>query len=35
MIDVPDWTRHYQPGVPAEIVLPTQSLVSMCEQAVS
>lgn len=35
MNPVPEWTRHYQPGVPAEITLPTTSLVDMFEQAVS
>lgn len=29
-----DWVRHYQPGVPAEIEIPTTSLVEMCEQSV-
>ncbi len=28
------WTRHYQPGVPAEIELPTESLVALCERSV-
>ncbi len=28
------WVQHYQPGVPAEIVPPTTSLVEMCEQSV-
>lgn len=28
------WVQHYQPGVPAEIEMPTTSLVEMCEQAV-
>lgn len=30
---VPDWTRHYQPGVRPTIDLPTTSLVEMCERA--
>lgn len=30
----PYWTKHYQPGVPAEIELPTQSLSSLLETAV-
>ena len=29
------WTRHYQPGVPAEIELPTESLVSLYERSVA
>ncbi len=29
------WTRHYQPGVPAEIELPTESLVALCERSVT
>ncbi|MCL1838560.1 MAG: AMP-binding protein, partial [Propionibacteriaceae bacterium] len=29
------WTRHYQPGVPEEIELPTKSLVSLLEQSVA
>ena len=29
------WVKHYQPGVPAEIELPTQSLVSLYEKSVS
>ena len=29
------WTRHYQPGVPAEIQLPTESLVALCERSVA
>ncbi len=29
------WTRHYQPGVPAEIELPTESLVSLVERSVA
>ncbi len=28
------WVRHYQPGVPAEIELPTESLVALCERSV-
>ncbi|SDL79916.1 long-chain-fatty-acid--CoA ligase [Tessaracoccus oleiagri] len=34
MNDARPWTKHYQPGVPAEIEMPTTSLVEMCEQAV-
>ncbi|MCL2423900.1 MAG: AMP-binding protein, partial [Micrococcales bacterium] len=33
-MDAP-WVKHYQPGVPAQIDLPTQSLVSMLEQSVA
>jgi len=33
-VDAP-WVKHYQPGVPAQIELPTQSLSSMVEQAVA
>ena len=29
------WVKNYQPGVPAEIELPTTSLVEMQERAVS
>ncbi len=29
------WVKNYQPGVPAEIELPTQSLVAMLEQSVA
>ena len=29
------WVRHYQPGVPAQIVPPTQSLVGLYERSVS
>ena len=29
------WTKHYQPGVPAEIELPTESLVALCERSVA
>ena len=29
------WIRHYQPGVPAEIQLPTESLVALCERSVA
>jgi len=32
-VDAP-WTRHYQPGVPAEIELPTESLVALYERSV-
>ncbi len=28
------WVRHYQPGVPAEIELPTESLVALYERSV-
>jgi long-chain acyl-CoA synthetase len=28
------WTRHYQPGVPPEIELPTESLVALVERSV-
>ncbi|WP_232549761.1 long-chain-fatty-acid--CoA ligase [Propioniciclava soli] len=28
------WVRFYQPGVPAEIEIPTTSLVDMCEESV-
>ncbi len=28
------WTRHYQPGVPAEIELPTESLTALAEKSV-
>jgi long-chain acyl-CoA synthetase len=31
----PLWVKHYQPGVPAEIELPTESLTSMVEDAVA
>ena len=33
--DVPTWVKNYQPGVPAEIELPTDSLVAMFEQSVA
>ena len=29
------WTKNYQPGVPAEIELPTESLVAMLERSVA
>ncbi len=29
------WIRHYQPGVPAEIDLPTESLVALVERSVA
>lgn len=29
------WTRHYQPGVPAQIELPTDSLVGLYERSVA
>jgi long-chain acyl-CoA synthetase len=32
---VPMWVQHYQPGVPAEIELPTESLTAMVEDAVA
>jgi long-chain acyl-CoA synthetase len=28
------WTRHYQPGVPAQIELPTESLIGLVEKSV-
>ncbi|KPN18822.1 MULTISPECIES: long-chain-fatty-acid--CoA ligase [Arthrobacter] len=31
----PLWVKHYQPGVPAEIELPTESLTAMVEDAVA
>ncbi len=31
----PDWVRHYQPGVPAEIELPTESLCAMFDRSVA
>ena len=31
----PPWVAHYQPGVPAEIDLPTESLVAMLEHSVA
>lgn len=33
-VDAP-WVKHYQPGVPAQIELPTQSLVSLYERSVA
>ena len=33
-MDAP-WVRHYQPGVPAEIELPTESLVGLVERSVA
>jgi long-chain acyl-CoA synthetase len=33
--DQQPWVKNYQPGVPAEIELPTQSLVAMVEQSVA
>ena len=33
--DQQPWVKNYQPGVPAEIDLPTQSLVAMVESAVA
>lgn len=29
------WVRHYQPGVPADIELPTTSLTAMCEHSIA
>ena len=29
------WVRHYQPGVPADIDLPTESLITMLERSVA
>ncbi len=34
VVDAP-WVKHYQPGVPAQIELPTQSLVSLYERSVA
>lgn len=33
-MDAP-WTKHYQPGVPAQIELPTESLVALYERSVA
>lgn len=33
-VDAP-WVKHYQPGVPAQIKLPTQSLVNLYEHSVA
>jgi long-chain acyl-CoA synthetase len=33
--DVQPWVKNYQPGVPAEIELPTESLVEMLERSVA
>jgi long-chain acyl-CoA synthetase len=33
-VDAP-WVRHYQPGVPADIQLPTESLVALYERSVA
>jgi long-chain acyl-CoA synthetase len=33
-VDAP-WVKHYQPGVPAQIELPTESLVSLYERSVA
>lgn len=30
---IPDWVRFYEPGVPARIELPTESLSQMCERS--
>lgn len=35
MANTQPWVRNYQPGVPAEIELPTQSLVAMFEKSVA
>jgi long-chain acyl-CoA synthetase len=35
MIDQQPWVKNYQPGVPAEIDLPTESLVAMLERSVA
>lgn len=32
--DQQPWVKYYQPGVPAEIDLPTESLVAMLERSV-
>lgn len=32
-VTAPTWTRNYQPGVPAEIEIPTEPLTAMCERA--
>lgn len=34
MSEARPWTKHYQPGVPADIEMPTTSLVEMCEESV-
>jgi long-chain acyl-CoA synthetase len=33
--DTPSWVKNYQPGVPATIELPTESLVAMLEHSVA
>jgi long-chain acyl-CoA synthetase len=33
-VDTP-WVKHYQPGVPADIQLPTESLVALYERSVA
>ena len=33
--DEQPWVKNYQPGVPAEIDLPTESLVAMFERSVA
>ena len=33
-MDAP-WVKHYQPGVPAQIELPTESLVALYERSVA
>lgn len=30
---IPDWVRSYEPGVPARIEVPTESLSAMCERS--
>ncbi|HET6271005.1 MAG TPA: long-chain fatty acid--CoA ligase, partial [Arthrobacter sp.] len=34
-IDQQPWVKNYQPGVPAEIELPTESLAAMLERSVA
>jgi long-chain acyl-CoA synthetase len=34
-VDVQPWVKNYQPGVPAEIQLPTESLTAMLERSVA
>jgi long-chain acyl-CoA synthetase len=34
-VDVQPWVKNYQPGVPAEIELPTESLTAMLERSVA
>ncbi|MDR3070022.1 MAG: AMP-binding protein [Propionibacteriaceae bacterium] len=33
-MSIPEWTKYYQPGAPAEIELPTESVVSLVEKSV-